>query len=199
MEFRSAYRPFCRSGCVHTAKARLAGDARRRSALPMVLSVSQLPAGAAERLNAACSQMGFVAATGMSGSNTDANLAKNTNFEPGSVAVVPLIDGDLKVTALGTVTDVVGDTVYAFGHAFLGSGATDLPLATGKVDTVVASLMRSFKLGEMLEVKGALTADTATAVVGTDRQKGKDHSAYHNDQPLQRHGEQSLSLPNCDQ
>jgi hypothetical protein len=142
-------------------------------ALPMVLSTSQLPAGAAERLNAACSQMGFVAATGLSGSNTDANLAKNTNFEPGSVAVVPLIDGDLKATALGTITDVVGDKIYAFGHAFLGTGATDMPLATGKVDTVVASLMRSFKLGEILEVKGALTTDTATAVVGTIGKKAK--------------------------
>jgi len=143
------------------------------SALPMVLSTSQLPAGAAERLNAACSQMGFVAASGISGSNTDANLAKNTNFEPGGVAVVPLIDGDLKATAIGTITDVVGDKVYAFGHAFLGMGATDMPLATGKVDTVVASLMRSFKLGEVLEVKGALTTDTATAVVGTIGKKAK--------------------------
>jgi hypothetical protein len=143
------------------------------SALPMVLSTSQLPLETAGRLNAVCSQMGFVAASGMSGTNTDANLAKNTNFEPGSVAVVPLIDGDLKATALGTVTDVVGDRVYAFGHAFLGTGATDMPLATGKVDTVVASLMRSFKVGEMLEVKGALTADTATAVVGTIGKKAK--------------------------
>lgn len=143
------------------------------TALPMVLSTSQLPALAAERLNAVCVPMGFVAASGMSGSNADANLAAATNFEPGSVAVVPLIDGDLKAAALGTITDVVGDKAYAFGHAFLGSGATDLPLATGKVDTVVASLMRSFKLGEVLEVKGALTADTATAVAGTIGKKAK--------------------------
>lgn len=137
------------------------------SALPMVLSTSQLPAGVAEQLTAACSPLGFVAATGLSGTSADPNLAKNTNLEPGSVAVVPLVDGDIKVTALGTVTDVVGDRVYAFGHSFLGYGETDMPLATGKVDTVVTTLTRSFKIGAPLEVRGALTSDEATAVVGT--------------------------------
>jgi hypothetical protein len=143
------------------------------SELPTVLAVSQMPAGAIEQLNAACSGFGFVSAGGVGGGMADPNLAKDTNFEPGSTAVVPLVDGDMKIAALGTVTDVVGDKVYAFGHGFLGYGQTDMPLATGQVNTVVASLMRSFKFGNALEVKGALTTDEATAVVGTIGKKAK--------------------------
>jgi hypothetical protein len=95
------------------------------------LSVSQLPAGESEQLNAFCSSVGLVAASGMGGgASADANLAKNTKLESGSAAVVSLVDGDMKISVLGTVTDVVGDKVYAFGHSFLGNGQTDLPLAT---------------------------------------------------------------------
>jgi hypothetical protein len=141
--------------------------------LPTVLVTSQLPAGAVSQLTTACSPLGFVPVSGLGGGSADANLAKNTNFEPGGTAVVPLVNGDLKVAALGTVTEVVGNKVYAFGHSLLGYGETDLPLATGQVNTVVASLMRSFKFGNALEVRGALTTDEATAIVGTIGKRAK--------------------------
>jgi len=46
--------------------------------------------------------------------------------------------GDIVFSAGGTVTDVVGDTVYGLGHSLLGYGAIDLPLATGIVHTVIS-------------------------------------------------------------
>ena len=136
------------------------------STLPCVLSTSALPANVAGQLESIVGPMGFTAVSGMSGTTADANLAKTVKFEPGGAIVVPLLDGDIRMSALGTVTDVVDDKVYAFGHSFLGTGSVELPVATGVVNTVVASVMRSFKFGSALEVKGALVADESTAIVG---------------------------------
>ena len=58
------------------------------------------------------------------------------------------------------------DLVFGLGHPFLGTGPIDLPLATGRIHTVVSSLTRSFKIGSELEVVGALRTDEATGVRG---------------------------------
>ena len=86
---------------------------------------------------------------------------------------MPLVTGDITMTAIGTVTEVVGDRIYGFGHRFLGFGPIDLPMATGKVHTVVSSLYRSFKFASALETVGALTADESTAVCGQIGAKAK--------------------------
>jgi hypothetical protein len=70
------------------------------------------------------------------------------------------------MTAIGTVTEVAGDKVYGFGHNFLGSGNTDLPMATGQVHAVVSSVIRSFKFASPIKIVGALTADESTGVCG---------------------------------
>jgi hypothetical protein len=85
---------------------------------------------------------------------------------PGACLAVPLVSGDITVSVYGTVTEVRGDKVYGFGHSFLGYGPVDLPMATGKVHTVVSSLFRSFKLASIVETVGALTADEGAAVFG---------------------------------
>jgi hypothetical protein len=67
----------------------------------------------------------------------------------------------------------VGDKVYGFGHGFLGSGAIDLPMATGQVHTVVSSVIRSFKFASAIEIVGALTTDESAAVCGQMGVKAK--------------------------
>jgi hypothetical protein len=141
--------------------------------LPTVLSASNLPVSAAQQLESSLSPLGFVPVTGMSGGDADPNLAKTTKLEPGSAIVVPLVDGDIKISALGTVTDVVGDKVYGFGHSLMGQGSVELPVATGAVNTVVASLQRSFKFGNALEIKGSLVADESTAIVANMGKKAR--------------------------
>ena len=79
---------------------------------------------------------------------------------------IPLVSGDIKIEVLGTVTEVRGDRIYAFGHSFLGYGPVNLPMAGGKVYTVVSSVMRSFKLGASSDIIGAITADESSAVSG---------------------------------
>lgn len=88
------------------------------------------------------------------------------NFEPGSVLTVPLIEGDIRAAIVGTVTEVDCDKVYGFGHAFLGRGEVNLPMATGYVHTVVASVISSFKYGQAGQIVGALKSDQSTAVYG---------------------------------
>jgi hypothetical protein len=100
------------------------------------------------------------------GAGSDDTTNEDVELAPGGCLAVPLITGDIKAAVVGTVTDVVGDDVYGFGHSFLGYGAVDLPIATGKVHTVVSSIYRSFKFASALETVGALRFDEATVVRG---------------------------------
>lgn len=88
------------------------------------------------------------------------------NFEPGSVISIPMLDGDIKMAAIGTLTDIVGDKVYAFGHAFDAGGKVELPMATGIIHMVVANQISSFKFGQSGQTVGAITLDTATGIYG---------------------------------
>ena len=56
---------------------------------------------------------------------------------------------------LGTVTEVMGDKVYAFGHNWNAIGDSFFPMATGYVHTIVSSKYLSFKLGQPVEIVGA--------------------------------------------
>lgn len=132
--------------------------------LPLPLIASGISAGALEPLKNILEPAGFVTLTG--GGGIDPQQTENVTLECGSALTVPLVYGDIKLTTLGTVTEVTGDKVYGFGHAFLGYGPVQMPMATGYVNTVIASLQRSFKLGNSLEIKGTLTADESTAVFG---------------------------------
>lgn len=138
------------------------GSASGATALPCPLLISGLPTEASQKAAAPLEAMGFMAVPGLSGSLED----QDVSLTQGGTLTVPLVTGDIKMEVLGTVTEIQGDRVYGFGHSFLGFGPTNLPLASGKVYTVVSSLMRSFKLGTCSDVIGAITADESGAVFG---------------------------------
>jgi len=54
-------------------------------------------------------------------------------IEPGCVLGVPLVEGDVDMSAVGTCTEVIGKHVLAFGHSFNSEGRVSLPLAGGAV------------------------------------------------------------------
>ena len=87
-------------------------------------------------------------------------------LEPGASLAIPLVSGDMLLSAAGTVTEVIDNKVYAFGHNFLGHGPVDLPMANAYVHTVVASISSSFKLVSVGKTVGAIQADEATGVYG---------------------------------
>lgn len=79
---------------------------------------------------------------------------------------VALVRGDLDVSASGTVTHVDGDRIYAFGHRFLSSGPTEMPLMRSSVIAVVPNLSNSFKIAGAGASLGAITEDRSTGVSG---------------------------------
>ena len=141
-------------------------------AIPCPLVVSGLPSEACEELDAALGGLGFMAVGGIGGGSAPSSGGV-VNLEPGATVALPLVSGDIKMDAVGTVTDVVGDKVYAFGHNLLGYGPLDLPMATGYIHTVVSSLSRSFKLGTSSEIVGALRRDESTAIFGVLGEEAK--------------------------
>ncbi|MDD5326775.1 MAG: SpoIVB peptidase S55 domain-containing protein [Phycisphaerae bacterium] len=146
--------------------------------LPCPLITTGLPDKVCEQLNTSVEPFGLVAVSGIAGGGTsnaveDVCRPNDVRLAPGACLVVPLVTGDISMAAVGTTTEVVGDKVYGFGHDFLGSGAIDLPMATGRVHTIVSSVVRSFKLAGPIEIVGALTADETAAVYGRIGAKAK--------------------------
>ena len=86
-------------------------------------------------------------------------------YEDGGAIGVELVRGDVSAMGLGTVTRVTGNRLVAFGHPMLGGGIESLPTAIGKVNWIVASQNRSFKLGEAVRSLGALVNDRQAAIV----------------------------------
>ncbi len=134
--------------------------------LPCPLITSGLPAEVCEQLSEAVEPFGFVVVAGAASTGADVDAGEKAQLVPGSYIAVPFVSGDISMSISGTVTEVIGDKVYAFGHFLLGYGQIDLPLATAKVHTVVSSIASSFKLASVTETVGALTIDEAAGVVG---------------------------------
>ncbi|HUT28591.1 MAG TPA: SpoIVB peptidase S55 domain-containing protein [Sedimentisphaerales bacterium] len=135
------------------------------TALPCPLVVSGLPAAVTEQLDAFAGPLGLKAVAGPAGG---AGLQQDEQIQlaPGACLAVALVTGDITMDAVGTVTEVVGDKVYAFGHNMLGYGPIDLPMAAGRVHAVVSSVMFSYKMASAAGIVGALRADESTAIFG---------------------------------
>jgi hypothetical protein len=113
--------------------------------------------------------MGMSLLQGAGGSGTAVEGKKadaGAPLEPGSNIVVPLVRGDLDVSAGGTVTYVDGDRLYAFGHSMLQLGFTELPIHKGTAVTVVPSLESSFKILEIGEQAGTIRQDRGVGIYG---------------------------------
>ena len=109
-------------------------------------------------------RMGWLATPGSSGA--PAVAAPDTEVFPGAMVASILVDGDATLAAGGTVTEIRGESLWAFGHPFLGSGATLMPLARAHVVAVLPSLMSSFKFFTAGRPLGAVVADRKDGIVG---------------------------------
>jgi hypothetical protein len=88
-------------------------------------------------------------------------------LRPGDPIGVALMSGDLEIGATGTVTEIAGDRVYAFGHPFYGLGPTQFPLTRAYVHAVLPSLQSSQKIASTGDVIGTISQDRATTIAGT--------------------------------
>lgn len=110
--------------------------------------------------------LGWEPRQGSASANATGPLGDPARIRPGSMISVQLMRGDLTMGADGTVTHVDGGRIYAFGHRFLASGATELPFARSEVLTLLPNLSTSFKLTSAREPMGVITRDASTGVTG---------------------------------
>lgn len=87
-------------------------------------------------------------------------------IEPGGMAAITLMQGDLDLAASGTITHISGKRILLFGHQLFNLGPVDLPLWSATVASTVASYQGSFKLAMPVAPIGALRLDRSSGVAG---------------------------------
>jgi len=133
----------------------------RTQALPLAVAGWRAPSNGSW-LAESGRRMGWVAAAG--GGQSDSQATGEVS--PGSMVAAVMVDGDVILAAGGTVTEVRGDRLWAFGHPSLGAGSTAMPLARAGVVAVLPNLMNSFKFFTIGEPIGAIVADRRDGILG---------------------------------
>lgn len=135
-------------------------------ATPLVVSgLSPVVAAAFAPLLLARGYGSMMAAGGSSSSSSP--KPKPVRFYPSGPIAGLLVDGDLSMAGIGTVTWVKGDRFLAFGHPYLGTGTTEMPVSNADIVTTVASDAGSWKMGQPTAPVGRLTDDRLHAIAGT--------------------------------
>ena len=164
-----------RPSSLSAAPSQAAASVQRTSAgqasfgqLDMPLSVSGMNALGVSRLQNALGPFHFsVMAGGGSGAGTDSNpLAKGASLVPGSAVGVSLVQGDIDMTATGTVTYRDGNRLLLFGHPFTSLGPIDAALTTAYVVDIYPSYQASVKFGSPIKTVGRIFQDRPFSVGG---------------------------------
>jgi hypothetical protein len=87
-------------------------------------------------------------------------------LEPGGMVAINLVQGDMVMSAAGTITYVSGNKVMLFGHPMFNLGAVDLPMWSATVAASMPSYQSSFKLAAPVAPIGALRLDRSPGVAG---------------------------------
>ncbi|HEX9186929.1 MAG TPA: SpoIVB peptidase S55 domain-containing protein, partial [Vicinamibacteria bacterium] len=141
--------------------ASLAGMSLTPVAVPLVFSGFE--ASTFEWARGLFSSMGFAPVTGGAAAGQAGPVP---DLGPGSAVGVSLLEGDLDISATGTVTHVDQGRVYAFGHPFFNLGPTRFPMKKVWVFAVFPSLQVSWKISAVLDPVGTVDQDRATSVSG---------------------------------
>jgi len=129
------------------------------------LTIGGFDASVIDPLASAFREQGFLPM--MAGAGQDVAASSQQPLRPGDPIGVALVTGDLQFGATGTVTEVDGNRVYAFGHPFYGLGPTQFPMTRAYVHTILPSLFSSSKLASTGDIIGTVQQDRATAIAGT--------------------------------
>ncbi len=93
--------------------------------------------------------------------------------QPGSAIGVQLVRGDAEAIAVGTLTYMDGDRIYAFGHSFLNAGGVDFPFTGIYVHSILPSQVVSFRFTSSAALWGKINLDTETGISGQIKGKAK--------------------------
>ncbi len=136
----------------------------RPIAVPMI--ASGFDAAVMDPVSPAFASAGFVPMSSAQAQGTAVTASTDRPLRPGDAVGVGLLTGDFELGATGTVTQVDGDRVWAFGHPLYNLGPTQFPMTRAVVQVVLPSLMASSKLASFGEVIGTVQQDRATAIAG---------------------------------
>jgi hypothetical protein len=131
------------------------------------LTLGGFDASVIDPVAAAFRDQGFVPVMAGGAQLTRETTPATGPLRPGDPVGVTLMSGDLELGATGTVTEVDGSRVYAFGHPFYGLGPTQFPMTRAHVVTVLPSLLNSMKIASTGDVIGTIQQDRATTIAGT--------------------------------
>lgn len=79
---------------------------------------------------------------------------------------VPYVEGDLNMAVVGTVTWREGNRLVAFGHPMAQRGSVYAPMAAARINALIRSRVKPFKLGEPVGHVGMIRQDRLPAVGG---------------------------------
>jgi len=131
------------------------------------ISFSGFTSSALDHFAPELKKMGLEPRQGVSsGGRLPSKLGSPGALRAGDMIAVELLSGDMSIGAEGTVTEVDGNRVYAFGHRFLAVGDTELPFARAEVLALLPNLSSSFKISSPLQWMGTITQDRSTAISG---------------------------------
>ncbi len=131
------------------------------------VSFSGFTSGTLERFAPELKKLGLEPRQGISsGGPLPSKLGNPAQLRPGDMISVDLLSGDLTIGAEGTVTEVDGKRIYAFGHRFMSVGETELPFARAEVLALLPNLAASFKISSAREWMGTITQDRSTSIYG---------------------------------
>src|ERR1051326_8585254 len=88
------------------------------------------------------------------------------SLNPGDSVATVLIDGDMGMSAFGTVTYNDGKKVLAFGHPLFNLGPVTMPLAKSEVVLTLASAFQPSKIANAGGIVGALRQDRHSGIMG---------------------------------
>ncbi len=87
-------------------------------------------------------------------------------LNPGEMVAGVLVDGDMGLAGLGTVTYNDGKRVLAFGHSFFNLGPVDMPMSRSEVLMTLASPLQPNKIANATGIVGALRQDRHSGILG---------------------------------
>jgi hypothetical protein len=129
------------------------------------LSLGGFSADVAEMLGSSFRDHGFLP---VAGAARAAQMSETSTLplRPGSAVGINIVSGDFNMGATGTVTEVVGNKVYAFGHPFFNLGPIAFPMTNAFVHTLLPSMTSSMKIATLGDVIGTIHQDRATTIAG---------------------------------
>lgn len=137
--------------------------------LTPVFSASGLSPHVAALLEPQLAELG-ISLTALGGSRADTSTsdrgATPRQLAPGDAVAVALAIGDINLAGTGTVSHVDGNRVLAFGHPMMRLGATELPMTSAEVLTILPSQFNSIKVSNTGGIIGTFSQDRLSAIYG---------------------------------